>query len=69
MRDTTLASGASTAVLTLGLAIYAALILAGIAVAIDAARRQRRRRAIAAAVLVGVLTLGGVVIAILSSIA
>lgn len=69
MRETTLASGASTAVLTLGLAIYAALILVGIAVAIDAARRQRRRRAIAAAVVVGALTLGGVVIAILSSIA
>jgi len=48
---------------------YAALILAGIAVAIFDARRHRRRRAIAATVLVGVLTLGGLVMAIISSVA
>lgn len=69
MHNVTLASAASTAALTAGLMAYAALILAGIAVAIFDARRHRRRRAIAAAVMVGMLTLGGLVIAILSSVA
>ena len=55
--------------LTIGLMTYAALILAGIAVAIFDARHHRRRRAIAATVLVGVLTLGGLVMAIISSVA
>lgn len=64
-----MASAASTAALTAGLMAYAALILAGIAVAIFDARRHRRRRAIASAVMVGMLTLGGLVIAILSSVA
>ncbi|WP_418001873.1 hypothetical protein ACNO8X_16445 [Mycobacterium sp. PDNC021] len=69
MHHVTLASAASTAALTVALAAYAALILAGIAVAIYDIRRQRRGRAIAAAVIVGVLTLGGLVIAIVSSVA
>ncbi|MCV7302963.1 hypothetical protein H7J93_25385 [Mycobacterium barrassiae] len=69
MHDAVLASAASTAALTLGLAAYAALILVGIAVAIDGARRHRRRRAIVAAAMVGVLTLVGLVIAIVSSVA
>ena len=69
MHDETLASAASTAALTVGLAAYAALIFASIAVAIYDARRHRRGRAIAAAVMVGVLTLGGLVMAIISSIA
>ena len=69
MNDVTLASTASTAALTLGLAAYAALIFVGIAVAIYDARRHRRGLAIAAAVMVGVLTLGGLVIAIISSVA
>lgn len=69
MHNVTLASAASTAALTAGLMAYAALILAGLAVAIFDARRHRRRRAIAAAVMVGMLTLGGLVIAILSSVA
>ena len=69
MHNVILSSAASTAVLTAGLMAYAALILAGIAVAIFDARRHRRNRAIAAAVLVGVLTLGGLVIAIVSSVA
>lgn len=69
MHHVTLASAASTAALTAGLMAYAALMLAGIAVAIFDARRHRRRRAIAAAVMVGMLTLGGLVIAILSSVA
>jgi hypothetical protein len=64
-----LASTASTAALTVGLATYAALIFVGIAVAIYDARRHRRGRAIAAAVMVGVLTLAGLVIAIVSSVA
>ncbi|BBZ75978.1 hypothetical protein MANY_13150 [Mycolicibacterium anyangense] len=65
---TLLASPASTAALTVGLATYAALIFAGIAVAIYDVRRHRRGRAIAGAVLVGVLTVIGLVIAILSSV-
>jgi hypothetical protein len=69
VRNVTLASTASTAALTVGLAVYAALIFVGIAVAIYDARRHRRGRAIAAAVMVGMLTLGGLVIAILSSVA
>lgn len=69
MHSVTLASAASTAALTVGLAAYSGLILAGIAVAIYDARRHRRNRAIAAAAMVGVLTLGGLVIAIVSSVA
>jgi len=65
----TLANAASTAALTVGLAAYAALIFAGIAVAIFDARRHRRGRATAAAVMVGLLTLGGLVAAIASSVA
>ena len=68
MHNVTLASAASTAALTVGLSAYAALIFAGIAVAIYDARRHRRGRATAAAVIVGVLTLGGLVMAILSSV-
>lgn len=69
MHNVTLASAASTAGLTAGLAGYAALIFTGIAVAIYDVRRHRRGRAIAAAVSVGVLTLAGLVIAIISSVA
>lgn len=71
MHNVTLASTAVPAALmaTVALAAYSSLILTCIAVAIDGARRHRRRRAIAAAVMVGVLTLGGLVMAIVSSIA
>ena len=69
MHNVTVASAASTAALTVGLAAYAALIFAGIAVAIFDARRHRRGRATAAAVLVGVLTLAGLIVAIASSVA
>lgn len=69
MHNVILANAASTAALTVGLSAYAALIFTGIAVAIFDARRHRRGRAIAAAVMVGVLTLGGLVIAIASSVA
>lgn len=69
MHEVTLASAAEAATLTVGLSVYAALMLVSIAVAIDSARRHRRRRAIYAAVMVGVLTLGGLVAAIFSSIA
>jgi len=68
MHDVTLASTAATATLTVGLAVYSALILAGIAVALAAARRHRRGWAIAAAVMVGVLSLVGLVVAIVSSV-
>ena len=69
VHNLTLASTASTAALTVGLVAYAALIFVGIAVAIYDARRNRRRRATAAAVMVGVLTLCGLVVAIVSSVA
>jgi hypothetical protein len=64
-----MANAASTAALTVGLAAYAALIFVGIAVAIFEARRLRRGRATTAAVMVGVLTLAGLVVAIISSVA
>ena len=69
MQNGTLTGAAATAALTLVLAVYAALIFAGIAMAIYDVRRHRRGRAIAAAVMVGVLTLGGLIIAIVSSVA
>ncbi len=69
MHALTLPSATSTAALTVGLVAYASLIFAGIAVAIYDARRHRRGRAIAAATMVGVLTLCGLVIAIVSSVA
>jgi hypothetical protein len=69
MQDVTLASAAGPATLTLALAVYAAAILVSLAVAIDGARRHLRRRVTAAAVMVGVLTVGGLVIAIVSSVA
>ncbi|GAY16850.1 hypothetical protein [Mycobacterium sp. shizuoka-1] len=62
------ASAASTATLTLGLAAYAALIFVSIAMAIYDVRRGRRGRAIAASVMVGLLTVAGLVVAILSSV-
>ena len=68
MRTVTLAASTAPA-LTVGLAVYAALILGILAVAVDGARRRRRRQAITAAVIVGVLTLGGLVVAIISSVA
>lgn len=69
MHTVTLASAASTAALTIGLATYAALIFASLAMAIYDVRRGRRGRAISAAVVVGVLTLAGLVAAIISSVA
>ncbi|BBZ23100.1 hypothetical protein [Mycolicibacter hiberniae] len=69
MHEVTLASAAEAATLTVGLSVYAALMLVSIAVAIDSARRHRRRRTIYAAVMVGILILGGLVAAIFSSIA
>jgi hypothetical protein len=69
VHDVTLANAASTAAMTVGLSVYAALIFAGIAVALYDARRHRRGRATAAAVLVGVLTVAGLVVAIASSVA
>lgn len=69
MHNVALASTAATATLTVALAAYSALILACIALAIDGARRHRRRRAIAATVMAAVLTLSGLVMAIVSSVA
>ena len=69
MHEVILASAGEAAALTVGLSVYAALILGSIAVAIDNARRHRRRSAIYAALMVGVLILGGLVAAVFSSIA
>lgn len=68
MHNETLAS-AEVATLTVGLSVYSALILVSLAVALAAARQRRRGRAIAAATVVGVLTIAGLVVAILSSVA
>lgn len=64
----TLASSGSAAALTIGISAYAAVILIGIGIVINSIQHGRRDRAIAAAVVVGVLTIAGVVIAVLSSI-
>ncbi len=69
MHETTLAGAAETAVLTFGMSAYAAVILAGIALAIHESRRHRRGRAIGAVAVVAVLTVAGVVAAIVSSVA
>ncbi|WP_046300408.1 hypothetical protein [Mycobacterium sp. UM_Kg27] len=69
MHEVTLAGAAEAATLTVGLSVYAALMLVSIAVAIDSARRHRRLRTIYSAVTVGILILGGLVAAIFSSIA
>lgn len=69
MHNVILASAASTAGLTMGLVGYATLIFISLAMTIYYARRNRRGQATAAAVVVGVLTVGGLVVAILSSIA
>jgi hypothetical protein len=69
VNNVTLASASSAAALTVGLSAYAGLIFVGIAVGIYDIRRHRRGRAIAAAVMVGVLTLIGLAIAIISSVA
>lgn len=69
MHHVTTATAASTAALTVGLAAYAALIFAGIAVALYDARRHLLGLATAAAVIVGVLTLAGLAVAIASSVA
>lgn len=69
MLNEILASASTTAAaLTVGLSAYSALVLASIAMAIYDVRRGRRGRAIAAAVVVAVLTLGGLVAAIASSV-
>lgn len=68
MDNATLASASSAAALTVGLTAYPALMFACIAVTIYYVRRHRRGRAIAAAVMVGVLTLVGLFIAIVSSV-
>lgn len=69
MHKVTLAGSGQAAILTVGLSVYAALVLASIAVAIDSAHRGRRRRAICASAIAGLLTLGGLVAAIFSSVA
>ncbi|MGV9824303.1 MULTISPECIES: hypothetical protein [unclassified Gordonia (in: high G+C Gram-positive bacteria)] len=64
-----LAEGAAdAALLTLGIALYSAIILIGIGVGVYAVTHGRRTLAIAMAVLVGVLTVTGVILAVASSI-
>ncbi|MGW0037028.1 hypothetical protein [Gordonia sp. NPDC003376] len=54
--------------LTIGISVYAAAILIAVGVGLTAARQGRRRRAIISAVIVGILTVAGVVVAVASSI-
>ncbi|AZZ83030.1 MULTISPECIES: hypothetical protein [Gordonia] len=62
------AADSSAALLTLGISLYSIAILVCLGVAINAARFRRRRLAITMAWVVGVLTVAGVIIAILSSV-
>lgn len=59
----------SVALLTLGISVYSIAILVCIGIGINAARFGRRRVAVAMAWVVGVLTVAGVIVAILSSTA
>ncbi|WLP91705.1 hypothetical protein [Gordonia sp. NB41Y] len=59
---------AAVAGLTIGISVYAAAILIAVGMGLTAARQGRRRRAIICAVIVGILTVAGVVIAVASSI-
>lgn len=56
------------ALLTVGISVYAAAILVGVGLGISYARKGRRQAAIICAVVVGILTVAGVIIAIASSI-
>lgn len=69
MQDVRLmADAAGTAALTLGLAVYAALIFVSIALVVRESRRHRGGRAIAAGVVAALLTVAGLVAAIVSSV-
>lgn len=61
-------SNAAVAGLTIGISVYAAIILIAVGWGINAARQGRRRTAITCGVVVGVFTVAGVVVAVLSSI-
>ncbi|MEO9328417.1 hypothetical protein [Gordonia aurantiaca] len=61
-------SSSSAALLTLGISLYAIAILVCLGIAINAARFRRRRLAITMAWVVGILTIAGVVVAILSAV-
>ena len=63
-----LASSWDPAALTLGVTLYAAITLVCLGVGVNAAHRRRRRLAIAMAMMVTVLTIAGVVVAVMSSI-
>ncbi|GAB26257.1 hypothetical protein GOPIP_094_00050 [Gordonia polyisoprenivorans NBRC 16320 = JCM 10675] len=62
-------SNGAVAGLTIGISVYAAAILIAVGLGISAARQGRRRTAIACAVVVGVLTVAGVIVAVASSVA
>jgi len=64
-----LAADSSVALLTLGISVYSIAILVCLGIAINAARFGRRRTAITMGWVVGVLTVAGVIVAILSSVA
>ncbi|MFW0796230.1 hypothetical protein AAFP30_20625 [Gordonia sp. CPCC 205515] len=67
---TILADGeGAAALLTIGIAVYAAVILVAIGLGINAIQHGRKNRAIAMAVVVGVLTVAGVVVAVISAVA
>ncbi|RPA65302.1 hypothetical protein EF294_05600 [Gordonia oryzae] len=62
-------SNGAVAGLTIGISVYAAAILIAVGLGISAARQGRHRVAIACAIVVGVLTVAGVIIAVASSVA
>lgn len=64
-----LLADSSVALLTLGISVYSIAVLVCLGIAINASRFGRRRVAITMAWVVGVLTVAGVIIAILSSTA
>lgn len=62
-----MADGA-VAAMTLGISVYAAIILVCVGLGIHYMQRGRRRPATVCAVIVGVLTVAGLIIAIASSV-
>ena len=67
MTERAIALEISPEALTLGISLYSMAILISIGVGINAARHHRRRLAWIMASVVGVLTIAGVIIAVLSS--
>lgn len=63
-----LAADSSVALLTLGISVYSIAVLVCLGIGVNAARFGHRRRAVIMAWVVGVLTVAGIIVAIISSI-